>query len=56
MAFGVAAGDTKKIPITLPSLRVAYLDVPYPLDEAEFQTLVSSLTLFKGALTKPAKE
>lgn len=56
VAFGVPAKDTKKIPVTLPTLRVAYLEVPYPLDEAEYKTLVNSLTLFKDALTKPSDQ
>lgn len=53
MGVGRQAESTMRIPITLPSLKVAWLEVPQPLSEIEFATLTNSLAMFKEALTKP---
>ena len=51
--FSVAPiGSTRKLPITLPSLQVAVLDVPFPMSEDDFKALSDSLAMFKNALTK----
>jgi hypothetical protein len=50
--------DFLRLPITLPTLKVAWLEVPRQMNESEYITLVNTLTTFKSALvptpeTKP---
>lgn len=52
VAFGTPA-DTIRLPVTLPTLRVAFLEVPKNLSEKEYLTLVNSLAMFKDALVVP---
>ena len=42
--------DNIRLPVPLPTLRVAWFDIPRDLSELEFTTLVNSLTMFKDAL------
>jgi len=45
------AEATVKIPVTLPTLKVAWMEIPYPLSEDEYKTLVDALATYKMALT-----
>lgn len=47
--IGVAA-ESVNLPITMPSLRVAWLNVPSKMTKIEFDTLVNSLKMFEAAL------
>jgi hypothetical protein len=42
---------TRKLPVTLPSLRVAVLEVPFPMSAADYKALSNALALFEDALT-----
>ena len=50
-AVGKPAEATLKIPVTLPSLKVAWMEIPYPLSEDEYKTLANALATYKVALT-----
>jgi hypothetical protein len=47
---GKQAGQVLRIPVTLPTLKVAWLEVPERMTEAEFSTLRDALNLFHDAL------
>ena len=52
VSIGTTA-QTMKLPVTLPSLRVAWFEVPFPLNELDFASLSAALTSFKDALIPP---
>ena len=52
-AAGLPSGATVRIPVTLPTLKVAWLEIPVPLTGQEYDTLASALQSFKQALTTP---
>lgn len=43
-----------KLPITLPSLRVAWLELPAPLTELEYDTISRAIESWKTALVQAA--
>ncbi|WP_254507838.1 hypothetical protein [Anatilimnocola floriformis] len=51
-SMGVVA-ETVNLPITMPSLKVAWLNVPSKLTKLEFDTLVNTLKMFEAALVQP---
>jgi hypothetical protein len=48
----ITGGDFRELPITLPSLNIAVLRVPFPMDSADYDALETTLKAFKTALTK----
>jgi hypothetical protein len=49
-AAGRQGQESLRIPITLPSLKVAWLEVPQQLTASEYKTLVDSIAMFRDAL------
>lgn len=47
------ASETILLPITLPSLRIAWLEIPMRLTVPEYDALFNALRSFKDALTHP---